>query len=134
MMKWILFVPFAISGSLQAQVMRSDSTWYDDQLTFSVVSEDIRRSGELVVCLWNPEVDMCIENLITTYEINIYNRSGQLLWNSLWTGMNTEIKFKKAFPGAAYIVIRAKRDYAINIITGTRIYTDGYLELKYTLE
>lgn len=120
-----------ITTVVAGQVQREDGTLYDDQLGFHVVQEHVRLYGEINVCIWQKERELCIENLITSYEILIYNQAGEEIWTSLWTGMYPDIKFEKNFPDASYIIIRAKRDYVINIMTGTRIYTDGYMELKY---
>ncbi|KAB2816860.1 hypothetical protein [Phaeocystidibacter marisrubri] len=113
------------------QVQSEDGTWHDDSLSFVVQSEQIKKFGELSICVYHIGKEMCIDNLVTPFEVLIYNENDNLLWTSMWTGMYTEMKFKKAFPSAKYVVIRSTRDFVININTGTRIYTGKPLELKY---
>lgn len=132
MRKWGLMVlltwcSFAVSG----QVQREDGTWFDDQLTFHVENELIRQYGELTVCVWHNANEMCIENLMTAYEILVYNAQDEEIYTSLWTGRVPDVVFKKPLPEAKYIIIRAQRDFVINVLTGTRIYTGEPLELKY---
>lgn len=121
-------------GSVKAQVQKEDGTWWDNDLVFEVLYENLDSTGELVICIKNVEVDRCIENLTTGFQVNIYGRGDKEIWTSLWTGRNLDFKFKKSFPEATYIIIKANKNYVINSMTGTRIYQDEPLELKYTLE
>lgn len=125
---------FLACTSVWGQVQHEDGTWHDDSLTFVVLSEQIAKYGELEICIYHIGQEMCIDNLVTPFEVLIYNSNDNLLWNSMWTGMQTDLVFRKGFPSAAYIIIRAKRDYVININSGTRIYTGEPLELKYQVQ
>lgn len=133
MRKLLMILAVALSATAFSQVQREDGTWYDDQLTFHVVKEQVVKFGEITICIWHKGNEMCVENLFTTYEVLVYDANDEEIWTSLWTGMYPDIKFEKELPTAAYVIIRAKRDYVKNILTGNKIYTDGMMELKYDL-
>ncbi len=121
-------------SSMQAQVQKEDGTWWDNNLEFEVLHENLDSNGQLVLCIKNVEVDRCIENLTTGFQVNIYDSGDKELWTSLWTGRSLDFKFKKSFPEAIYIIIKANKNYVVNSMTGTRIYQDEPLELRYTLK
>jgi nitrous oxidase accessory protein NosD len=79
------------------------------------------------------KTDNCVENLTTGFQVNIYDAQDKELWNSIWTGRKLDIKFKKNFPDAARVEIKANKNYVINTMTGTRIYQDEPLQLDYKL-
>lgn len=120
--------------SAQAQVKKADGTWWDNNLAFDVLYENLDSTGELMICILNTEAEKCIENLTTGFQVSIYGRNDKELTNSLWTGKNMYIKFKTPFPEAEYIVIKANKNYVVNTMTGTRIYQDEPIEFKYILE
>ncbi len=120
--------------ALSAQTQKEDGTWWDNNLQFEIKTDILKAQGRLEICIYDSSRDLCIENLVTGYEIRIYDASNKELWNSLWTGKNMDMKFSKKFPNAQYIIIKATRPFVINILTGTRIYQDKALELKYTLQ
>ena len=134
-MRFLILVAFSILSfvSVRAQVQKEDGTWWDNNLDFEVLYENLDSTGELVICIKNIEVDRCIENLTTGFQVNIYGSGDKEIWTSLWTGRNLDFKFKKPFPEASYIIIKANKNYVVNSMTGTRIYQDEPLELKYTL-
>ncbi len=119
-------MPFWIFG----QEQRGD-TLYDNNLVFKVVEDMIVRRGILEICIYDSKREICVENLITGYEIRVYDRNGQEIWNSLWTGRNKRMKFKNPIREAHYVVIKANRPLVINVLTGTRIYQDQPMELKF---
>ena len=121
-------------SSMQAQVQKEDGTWWDNNLEFEVLYENLDSNGQLVLCIKNVKVDRCIENLTTGFQVNIYDSGDKELWTSLWTGRSLDFKFKKSFPEAIYIIIKANKNYVVNSMTGTRIYQDEPLELRYTLK
>lgn len=133
-MKNLLLIGLLFIGqSLFGQVQNEDGTWHDDSLAFSVQSDQLKKYGELNLCIYHIGQQMCVDNLVTPFEVLIYNQNDHVLWTSMWTGMDMRLKFRKAFPTAKYIVIRSKRDYVININSGTRIHTGAPLELKYNV-
>jgi hypothetical protein len=117
--------------SIQAQEQKPDGTWWDNDLTFKVVDDKLKLKSELEICIAKNET--CVENLVTGFEVRIYDSAGKELWNSLWTGSNKRIKFKKKFPQASYVVIKATRPFVINQLTTNRIYQDKPMELKHTI-
>ena len=120
--------------SVNGQEQKEDGTWWDNNLEFQVQSDFLKEYGELEICIFDKSRETCIENLVTAYEVRIYNAQQEELWNSLWTGKDMDMVFKKNFPEASYIVIKALRPFVINKLTGTRIYQDEPMELKYTVK
>ncbi len=126
----LVFIAFGLS----AQIQREDGTWYDENLAFRIIEEDVQEKGEILLCIYNTENGRCIHNLQTGFEILVYNVNDEQIWNSTWTGSNTDIKFRMPLRGAAYIIVRARNDYVVNKMTGDRIFTDGPMELRYEVK
>ena len=135
-MRILFLVAFTslFSGSVLAQVQKEDGTWWDNNLVFEVLYEDLDSAGELMICIKNTVADKCIENLTAGFQVIIYGSGDKEIWTSLWTGRNLDFKFKKPFPAATYIIIKANKNFVVNSMTGTRIYQDEPLELKYILK
>lgn len=134
-MKHLFIVAFiAAFFSTKAQELRADSTYWDNDLTFKVETDFLKKFGELEICIYHNTREQCIENLVTSFEVRIYDAANKEIWNSLWTGKEKYLTFKKNFPEANYVVIKALRPFVINILTGTRIYQDKPLELKYEVK
>lgn len=124
---------FLLAVSAIGQTRKEDGTWWDNELAFDVVWENLNESGELIICVKSLKTDNCVENLTTGFQVNIYDAQDKELWNSIWTGRKLDIKFKKNFPDAARVEIKANKNYVINTMTGTRIYQDEPLQLDYKL-
>lgn len=134
-MKHILVVlTLLFSMGIAAQEQHEDGTWWDNNLEFAIQTDLLKKFGELEICIYDSKRELCIENLMTTYELLIYNVQGDEIWNSLWSGKDMEMVFKKEFPSAHHIIIKATKPFVINKLTGTRIYQDKPMELKYTLQ
>lgn len=134
-MKHLFTVIFVVSVfAANGQVQKEDGTWWDNNLEFNVQFDALKEKGQLAICIYDSHRDMCIENVMTSYEVRIYNAANQELWNALWTGKNMDMVFKKNFPEAAYVVIKAMRPFVVNKMTGTRIYQDQPMELKFTVK
>lgn len=123
----LLLAAFAVN----AQEQHEDGTWWDNNLEFKVKEDLLKKFGELEICIFDKKREVCVENLMTTYEIRIYDANSKEIWNSLWTGKDMYMYFSEEFPKAHYIVIKALRPFVINKLTGTRIYQDEAMELKY---
>lgn len=108
--------------------------WVDDNLTFKILYENIRKTGELHLCIANTENDLCVGNLMTPFEVFVFDRKDSLIWSSIWTGTNMNLKFKKRLPTAAKVHIKAKGPFVINKLTTTRIYQKKPLELLYIIQ
>ena len=130
MAAWLAVAFFTASG----QEQKEDGTWWDNNLEFQVQSDLLKQFGELEICIFDKSHETCIENLVTAYEVRIYNAQQKELWSSLWTGKDMNMVFKKSFPEASYVIIKAMRPFVINKLTGTRIYQDEPMELKYTVK
>lgn len=124
----------ATSLAASAQEQREDGTWWDNNLEFQVEEDLLRTLGELEICIFDGKREVCVENLMTMYEVRIFDSQNKEIWNSLWTGKNLKMKFSQPFPEANYIVIKALRPFVINKLTGTRIYQDEAMELKYYVQ
>ncbi|MDX5325567.1 MAG: hypothetical protein LPK80_04825 [Bacteroidota bacterium] len=134
--KPILLLSFLLllsSFGVLAQEQDENGKWWDNNLTFVVTKDQLLEFGELSICVFDTSRDMCVQNLITPFEVLIYNKEGDQIWSSLWRGNNTDLKFSKELPNAHYIIIRAKRDFVINKRTGTRIHQKEPMEIKYTV-
>lgn len=130
----VFLVILMLSGfKSMAQEKREDGTWWDNGLRFELIYEDIRRGGALEFCIYQSEHDRCIYNLSTAFEVRIFDGAGKEIWNSLWTGKTTEVKFKKGFKEAGSFEIKAINAFVINTSTGTRIYQDKPLTLNYNI-
>ena len=131
-MRQLLIGLFLLTGfAIQAQEQHEDGTWWDNNLEFHVKQDLLKKFGELEICIYHKENEMCVENLMTTYEVRIFDANNKEIWNSLWTGKDMYMYFSEEFPTAHYIVIKALRPFVINKLTGTRIYQDKAMELKY---
>ncbi|MFN3951828.1 MAG: hypothetical protein ACK4KT_05450 [Thermaurantimonas sp.] len=108
--------------------------WTDNNLIFKVVYENIKKSGELHLCIANQENDLCIGNLMVPFEVFVYDRKDSVIWSSIWTGNTMHLKFKKRLPNANKIVVKAKAPYVINKLTTTKIYQNQPLELLYIVQ
>lgn len=117
-----------------AQEQKEDGTWWDNNLEFQVKTDGIKEFGELEICIYDRKRELCIENLITGYEVRIYDAANKEIWNSLWTGKDMDMVFSKEFPTAHHLVIKATRPFVINVLTGTRIYQNKAMELKYVVK
>ena len=134
-MKQLIFVLLVFSGWLAAaQEQHEDGTWWDNNLEFKVEQDLLKKLGEIEICIYHKTNAMCVENLMTTFEIRIFDAANNEIWNSLWTGKDMYIVFSKAFPTAHHVTVRALRPFVINKLTGTRIYQDKALELKYEVK
>ncbi len=134
MKHWFLIVTVLISMNLVAQEQHEDGTWWDNNLEFKVEKDLIKQFGELEICIFDSKRELCIENLMTRYEVAIYDAANKQIWNSLWTGKDMDMKFSKALPDAHYIIIKAMKPFVINKLTGTRIHMDKPMELKYMVK
>ena len=126
-------MPFAMCASVLAQEQKDDGTWWDNNLEFIVVYENIKLLGEIEFCVFDAKRELCTEGLMTAYEVRIYDESDIEIWNSLWTGKTYDLKFKKKFPEAEGLEIIAKNNFVVNHRTGTRIYQDNPMYLKVEL-
>lgn len=133
-LKWLFGLAIMVaSKGVYSQEKKDDGTWWDNDLKFELVYEDIRRSGELEFCVYKIEHERCIYNVQTGFEVRVFDESGEEIWNSLWSGKKTAIKFKKPLKEAYAFEVKAIRPFVININTGTRIYQDEPLVLKHTI-
>ena len=133
---FLFFLPFAgWSQETPEKPQTADTAKiYDNELSFYVVSEQMRKYGEIEVCVFSDKVNMCVGNLTTSFEIHIFDANDQLLAKSIWLGMNLNIKFKKNYPKAKYLEIKAVKPFVINKTTGSKIYQDEPISGKFTLK
>lgn len=133
-----LFFLFVLATNLSVTELYSQTfengKWTDDNLTFKIVYENIKKSGELHLCIANKNNDLCIGNLMVPFEVFIYDRKDSLIWSSIWTGNNMQLKFKRRLPMAYKVNVKAKAPYVINKLTTTKIYQKQPLELIYIVQ
>jgi hypothetical protein len=109
-----------------------DGVYYDNNLRFFIVEENIKRTGELEICIAN-EDNMCVENVFVGYTVHVLNQSGEIIWKSIWSGQNMRMKFKQKLPEAHSIHIKARSPHVMNKLSTSKIHQDKPLELRYTL-
>lgn len=129
---WVAVATLFLTGELHAQTRSADGKWRDPNLTFQVVEESVREDGAFTLCVAQKKEKRCVENLFTSFVVRVYNASGKEIWNGQYTGMVPYIVFKKALPDAAKMEITAQKDFVINVLTGTRIYTGQPLSYTYS--
>ena len=129
-----LVLSLLISANLWAQEQREDGTWWDNNLEFQVKKDLIKQFGELEICIFDSKRELCVENLMTRYEVRIYNAANEEIWNSLWSGKDMNMTFSKELPDASYIIIKAMKPFVINKLTGTRIHMDEPMQLKHMVK
>lgn len=105
----------------------------DNQLRFMVESERIRARGMMKVCISDTS-GRCIDNLQSGFVIKVYDATGEVLWTGKTAGRENMLKFPQRFQEAAWITLEAFKPFVLNTYTGSRIYQDKPLFLKYNLE
>ena len=130
-----LFTLFACALTLSsmAQNKGSDGRWIDHDLTLQVEEQAIQTHGTFTVCVAKKSSGLCIQNLLTPFSVKVYDDKGKEIWNGLYTGMVPFIEFKKALPHASRLDLVSGRDFVINVLTGTRIYTGKPLKISISL-
>lgn len=131
---YILISMIHIMPSISRTQHLENGKWIDNNLVFRVVYENIKKSGELHLCIANLENDMCIGNVMVPFEVYVYDRKDSLIWTSIWTGSTMQLKFKKKLPTAYKIVVKAKTSYVVNKLTTTKIHQSKPLELLYIVQ
>ena len=126
-----LLIAFSFCSSLLWAQEEIDGKWYDDNLEWVVLNENIQRDGSLRLCIGQVDAKRCVENLFTAFEIRVFDASGEEIWNGLWTGQKKAIRFRKPLPEAHKMEIKATKDFVINWMTGTRIYQKEPMTLTY---
>lgn len=135
MKKQILLITLLSFLSISAYAQELiDGKWWDNDLEFRVIEDSYFVNGEIEICIYHKTKEICVENLVTGFEVRIYNAKGEEVWNSLWTGKNKRIKFQKKIRDAHTIVIKANGPLVINILSGNRIYQETPMQLTYKLE
>ncbi len=133
----ILLLIFLSTSALSQETKfvspKPDSTIYDNELSFYVLSEQMRKYGEIEICIFSDRKNMCVGNLMTSFEIFIYDANNKVIAKSIWLGMKMKLKFKKKYPNADYLEIRAVKPFVVNKSTGNRIYQDEPITLTYSL-
>jgi hypothetical protein len=132
MNKFFFLLFLFLGSSLYSQTRLQDGTWEDKELSFSIIQEEIKENGFLELCISKNGV--CIENLTVGFTIVIFDKMGKEISNSLWTGKNMDLSFKRSFPEAKEILIEAGAPFVVNKISGTRIRTGHSLKLYKTLK
>jgi hypothetical protein len=95
------------------------------------VEETVREEGAFTLCVAQEKEGRCVENLLTPCVVRVFNSAGTEIWNGTYTGMVPYVVFKKALPAAARMEIVAQKNFVINVMTGTRIYTGQPLRATY---
>jgi hypothetical protein len=114
-----------------AQTRGADGKWYDSNLVLQVVEETVQEEGAFTLCVAQKKEGRCVENLLTPFVVRVFNSAGTEIWNGTYTGMVPYVVFKKALPTAARMEIVAQKNFVINVMTGTRIYTEQPLRASY---
>ncbi len=127
-----LFLMLVTASFVSAQEKVGDK-WVDNNLTFQVVKQSIKKDGILTLCIADTTRDACIENLQTGFELKVFDGDGNMLWEGIGSGRTRQVKLPKALPSASYITIVAFKPFVTNKRTGTRIHQEKPIRTKYTL-
>jgi hypothetical protein len=127
-----IFVIAFLSISLSAQEL-VNGRWLDDGLQFKVLEEFVKTKGEIYICLSDSTGEVCIENLVSGYELKIYNGQDKLLWEGFASGRRKGVKLPSAYPQATYFTLLAFKPWVVNKRPGHKIHQAKAIELKYTL-
>ena len=128
-----LLVLIVISISSFGQTKVGDK-WMDNNLTFQITYETIRTEGRMDICIADTSRDACIENLQTGFEVKVFDASNTMIWEGIGSGRANMLKLPKALPNASYVSIKAFKPFVVNKRTGTQIFQDKPIEIKYTIE
>lgn len=107
--------------------------WQDDQLQFIILQESVKTRGEIYLCLSDSAGEVCIENLVTGFELKVYDSSNRLLWEGFASGRRKGLKLPNAFPNARYFTVKAFKPWVVNKRTSNKIHQSKAIELKYIL-
>ena len=127
-----LWMTLALLASLATWAQDAPTSYQDDNLVFELVSEEVAAQGTLEFCI-SDGVD-CIQNLQVGFTVRVYDADSVLIWNSIWSGRNTAIRFRQPLPNAHLVVIEAEAPFAINTVTTERVQTNGVLKLEFKIE
>lgn len=120
------------SVSMMAQEKVGDR-WVDNNLSFEVVNQSIKKDGKLTICVFDTTRNSCIENLQTGFELKVYDASGNMIWEGIGSGRTKQVTLPKPLPKASYITIKAFKPYVTNKRTGNLIHQDKPIQSKHTL-
>ncbi|PTM05559.1 MAG: hypothetical protein DA405_03375 [Bacteroidetes bacterium] len=127
----IFFIAFW-SLNLSAQEL-VDGRWVDDNLQFIVLEQYLKDKGEIYICLSDSAGEVCIENLVSGYELKVFDAQNKLLWEGFASGRRKGVKLPQAYPQARYVALKAFKPWVVNRRTGNKIHQAKAIELKYTL-
>ncbi len=108
--------------------------WVDNNLTFDIVSDDIKEKGEFSFCIYDTLRGTCIQNLSTGFEVKAYDGAGNLVWEGIATGTNKSLKLPRSLPTARYITLVAFKPWVANKTSGNLIHQDKPIETKYYIK
>lgn len=108
--------------------------WVDNNLTFEIVSDEIKAKGEFSFCIFDTLRSTCIQNLSTGLEVKAYDAEGKLIWEGIATGMKKSLKLPRALPTARFITLVAFKPWVANKSTGNLIHQDKPIEIKYYIK
>lgn len=110
-----------------------DKKVVDNNLSFKVIDERVRTRGMMRVCITDTSMN-CISNLQSGFEVRVYDENNNEIWAGKTAGRIDMLKFPEPFQEASYIKLRAFKPFVLNKATGTRIYQDKPIEIKYNLD
>ncbi len=128
----ILLLLMVIASPLWGQSKIGDR-WVDNNLSFMVPSEKVKARGMMEICIAD-STGNCVQNLLSGFVVRIFDEAGNELWAGKTAGRERMLRFPKPMPKASYVEITAFKPFVLNLGTGTRIYQDEPMHLKYSLE
>lgn len=127
----ILLLNLSFLGFSQEKI---GDKWYDNNLTFDIVSDDIKDKGQFSFCIFDTLRGACIQNLSTGFEVKAYDGSGKMIWEGIATGTNKSLKLPRPLPTARYITLVAFKPWVANKTSGNLIHQDKPIETKYYIK
>ncbi len=121
----------SVTGWCQEKV---GNRWMDNNLSFQVTDDQIKEKGVFTYCVVDTSQGYCVENLSTGVEVMAFDRDDRQIWKGIGSGRLKQLKLAQPLPQAYYLVIRAFKPHVVNRSTGTLIYQEKPIEIKYYIK
>lgn len=132
--KFLLTILFVILSFLGYSQEKIGDKWVDNNLTFEIVKDNIKKKGEFTFCIFDTLRGSCIQNLSTGIEVKAFDSEGKLIWEGIATGMKKSLKLPRPLPTARYLTLVAFKPWVANKSTGNPIHQDKPIEIKYYIK
>ena len=127
----LILILTAFAGRAQEKI---GDRWVDNNLSLEVTNDQIKEKGVFTFCVIDTSQGYCVENLTTGVEVKAFDRQGKEIWKGIGSGRVKKLKLSKPLPEAYYLVIKAFKPHVVNRSTGSLIYQEKPMEVKYYIK